>query len=52
MKTNFGLQKYHHYTLTELELMMPWEREALVIQTMQWLDEERKRLEQRKHGRS
>ncbi len=29
-KTNFALMQHHKYSLTELENMMPWEREIYV----------------------
>ena len=31
MQTNFSLVQHHKYSLTELENMMPWEREVYVI---------------------
>jgi hypothetical protein len=41
--------QYHKYSLTELENMMPWEREIYVTLLVQYLEEERQRLmEQRK----
>jgi len=41
--------QYHKYSLTELENMMPWEREIYVTLLIQYLEEERQRLmEQRK----
>lgn len=51
MKTNFGLQKYHNYTLSELEAMMPWERKTLITQVMMWLEEEKRKLDRKKNGR-
>ena len=29
-KTNFALMQHHKYSLTELENMMPWEREVYI----------------------
>ena len=29
-KTNFALKQHHKYSLTELENMMPWERDIYV----------------------
>ena len=40
-KTNFLLLRYHHYALTEIENMMPWEREVHLILLMQTLEEEK-----------
>ena len=30
-KTNFGLMQHHNYSLTEIEEMLPWEREIYII---------------------
>jgi hypothetical protein len=29
-KTNFAMVQYHKYSLTELENMIPWEREIFI----------------------
>ena len=45
--------QHHKYSLTELEDMMPWEREIYVSLLTQHIDEENKRLEkenQKKRG--
>jgi hypothetical protein len=47
-KTNFALMQHHKYSLTELENMIPWEREIYVGLLVQYLDEEKKKLEQQK----
>jgi len=47
-KTNFGLIHHHKYSLTELENMIPWEREIYVGMLIQHLEEEKNRLEQQK----
>ena len=39
-KTNFALMQHHKYSLTELENMMPWEREIYVTLLSQYIDEE------------
>jgi len=51
-KTNFSLMQHHHYSLTELEMMMPWEREIYVAMLAEWVKEENDRIkqEQMKHG--
>ena len=43
-QTNFNLMQYHKYSLTELENMMPWEREIYVTLLVQYLEEEQQRL--------
>lgn len=44
----------HNYSLSELEDMMPWEREIYVGLLMEFIEEENKRMEQEerrmKHG--
>ena len=39
--------QHHKYQLTELENMMPWEREIYIGLLMEFLKEEKKRAEQR-----
>ena len=45
-KANFNLQKKHGYCLSELESMLPWEREVYVNMLITYLKEEKMRLEQ------
>ena len=45
-KTNFALMQHHKYSLTELENMIPWEREIYVTMLTQYLEEEKQRMEQ------
>lgn len=40
----FGLIQHHKYSLTELENMLPWERQMYVTMLMNWLKEEKERL--------
>jgi hypothetical protein len=42
------LMQHHKYSLTELESMMPWEREIYMGLLMQWIKEENERLEKEK----
>ena len=37
--------QHHKYSLTELENMMPWEREIYMGLLMQWIKEENERIE-------
>ena len=39
-KLNFSLMQYHKYSLTEIESMMPWERDIYVLLLQQHLEEE------------
>jgi hypothetical protein len=42
---NFALMQYHKYSLTEVESMMPWEREVYTTFLMQYLDEVKQKQE-------
>lgn len=42
---NFALMQYHKYSLEDLEEMMPFEREIYVSMLVQYLEEEKQRLE-------
>lgn len=39
--------QHHNYSLTEIEQMMPWEREIYVALLMQYLEDEKMRERQR-----
>ena len=44
-KTNFALMQHHNYSLSELDEMMPWEREIYVGLLHEFLRKEKERLE-------
>ena len=46
------MMQHHKYSLTELENMIPWEREIYIGLLMQYLKEEAERMEKerRKNG--
>jgi hypothetical protein len=39
-KLNFSLMQYHKYSLTEIENMIPWERDVYVELLRQHIEEE------------
>ena len=39
-KLNFALMQHHKYSLTEIENMMPWERDIYVGLLNQYIEEE------------
>ena len=43
--------QYHKYSLTEIEQMIPWERNIYVTLLIQHLQEEKERLELQKQNR-
>ena len=40
------MMQHHNYSLTELENMIPWEREIYIGLLMNYLKEEKKRIEE------
>jgi len=45
-RVNFALMQYHKYSLTEIENMMPWERDIYVGLLRQHLEEEEQKQKQ------
>ena len=45
------MMQHHKYSLTELDNMMPWEREIYVNLLMQFIEEEEKRQKQERDRR-
>ena len=43
----FSLIQYHKYSLTEIENMMPWERDVYVTLLKQYIEEENLKAQQR-----
>ena len=46
-KTNFALIQPHKYSLTEIENMIPWEREIYISLLQQHIEEENLKAQQR-----
>ena len=40
------MMHHHNYSLTELDNMMPWEREIYIGLLLEYLEEEKKRVEE------
>ena len=40
------MMQHHNYSLTELDNMMPWEREIYIGLLLEYLEEEKKRVEE------
>jgi len=49
-KINFALMQHHKYSLTELENMIPWEREVYVSLLQQYIEEENLKQQQQQNG--
>ena len=43
---NFALMQYHKYSLTEIENMIPWERDVYVTMLKNHLEEEKLKQQQ------
>ena len=47
-KTNFALMQHHNYSLSDLEEMLPWEREVYLNMLQQHIEDENMRLRHNK----
>ena len=47
-KINFALMQHHKYSLTEIENMIPWEKDVYIALLEQYIEEEN--LKQRQQG--
>tara|TARA_B100001778_G_C18125816_1_gene422737 strand:- start:246 stop:422 length:177 start_codon:yes stop_codon:yes gene_type:complete len=45
-KLNFSLMQHHKYSLTEIENMMPWERDIYLGLLNQYIEEENLKAQQ------
>jgi len=45
--TNFALMQHHKYSLSELESMLPWERDIYITLLTQFIEEENEKIKQR-----
>jgi len=50
LETNFSLMQHHKYSLTELENMIPCEREIYVDMLVEHLKEEKKRQDEQQRN--
>lgn len=44
--------QFHKYSLTELEEMMPWEREIYIELLTQYIKEENEKIREKQRGRN
>ena len=49
-KINFALMQHHKYSLTEIENMIPWEKDIYVSLLQQHIEEENLKAQQRQNG--
>ena len=50
-KINFALLQYHKYSLTEIENLIPWERDIYIAMLQQHLEDEKLKHQQAKNAR-
>ena len=50
--TNFQMMQHHKYSLTELDNMMPWEREIYVGMLIEHIKEEEERIKREQQKQS
>jgi hypothetical protein len=43
--------QHHKYSLTELENMLPWERDIYVTMLIQYIEQENEKIKQRQKGK-
>ena len=41
---NFALMKHHGFSLSDLDTMLPYERDIYVLLLQQWIEEENERI--------
>lgn len=49
-QVNFALMQHHKYSLSDIESMMPWERESYVALVQNYVKEENDRIREQNNG--
>ena len=49
-KLNFGMIQHHKWSLTEIDNMIPWEREIYLALLQQYIEEENLKAQQANNG--
>jgi hypothetical protein len=47
---NFAMMQHHKYSLTDIENMIPWERDIYTALLVQWVAEENDRIKKQNQG--
>ena len=47
---NFAMMQHHKYSLSEIENMIPWEKDVYTALLVQWVAEENERIKQQNQG--
>ena len=48
---NFQMMQHHKYSLTEIENMLPWERQIYISLLHDYIEKENKKIEESKNNR-
>jgi hypothetical protein len=51
LRTNFALMQYHNYSLSDIEGLIPWERDLYITMLLEHLEKEKQRQEEIKRKR-
>jgi hypothetical protein len=43
---NFSLIQHHKWSLSDIENMLPWERQSYITMLLNWLKQEKERIQQ------
>ena len=49
-RINFALMQFHKYSLTEIENLIPWERDIYLALLQQYIEEEKLKQQQQQNG--
>jgi hypothetical protein len=49
-ETNFSLMEHHNYSLSDLENMMPWEREVYVALLVNYIKQKEQSMKEGQNG--
>ncbi len=49
-RINFALMQFHKYSLTEIENLIPWERDIYLALLQQHIEEEKLKQQQQQNG--
>ena len=49
-RINFALMQFHKYSLTEIENLIPWERDIYLALLQQHIEEEKLKQQQQQYG--
>ena len=47
---NFALMQHHKWSLTEIENLIPFERDIYIAMLIRHLEEEKQRMQNKQHG--